>query len=322
MNINNMKISPSKNKIDFFQKVKNQIKLYNKYKFLFILMSMPLITLIIFNYIPMYGLIIIFKDFKLTKGIWGSPWNGLENLRSVLALPRLWSSFANSFIINIYAFIVGFPLTIIFTLLLNEVRHIFTRKIIQTISYLPHFLSWIIVCSLVVQVLSPEYGLINKIIVLLGGDPVYFLIKPQYIRSIIVFSGIWKGLGWSTIIFLAALAGASQELYDAAKVDGAGRFLQARHVSLPAMYPVITISLIFSLSGLLGGGNFEQVYNLVNSQTLSKGEVLSTYIFTIGLTNYQYSFSAALGLLNTLIAIFFLYIVNRIASKFSEYTIW
>lgn len=289
---------------------------------MFLLLLFPLISLIIFNYIPMYGLIIVFKDYKLTKGIWGSEWVGLDNIIRMLSYPELLQALLNSFILNIYGFIAGFPVTILFALLLNEIRQTKLKRSIQTITYLPHFLSWVVTCALIAQVLSPNTGVVNDIIEMLGGKRIYFLIQPQYIRHILVWSGIWKGVGWGSIIYLAAISGTDPQLYDSATIDGAGRFKQALHITIPSMYPIITIGLIFSVSGLLGSGNFEQIYNLANSQTLSKVDVISTYLFRIGLQQFEYSRSAAIGLLNTLVAIFFLAIANKIASYFSEYTIW
>lgn len=269
----------------------------------------------------MGGIIIAFKDYKLLDGIMGSKWVGLKHFVALFTNAGVLNVIMNSFIISLYGFFVGFPATIIFALFLNEIRAIKFKRLCQTITYLPHFLSGVVVAALVAETLSPSTGVVNYLITSLGGKPVHFLLNPSYFKTIIVFTGLWKGIGWGSIIYLAAIAGANIELYDAAIVDGANRFQRMRHVTLPAMYPVITITLIFSLSGLMGG-DFELIFNLMNSQTISTGDILSTYIFRMGLTNFMYSFSTAIGLFNTLVALTLLIMANIIAKRVSEYTIW
>ncbi|NJD03740.1 MAG: sugar ABC transporter permease [Ruminiclostridium sp.] len=301
---------------------RSQFTLYWKYRYMFMLLLPGLVSLLIFAYYPMYGIIIAFKDFKFLEGILGSKWIGFKYFIQVFTLPESLEVIKNTLILNIYSLVVGFPATIIFALLLNEIRISGVKKAIQTITYLPNFLSWVVVSGLVMDLLSPSRGLVNKIIMLLGGESVYFLAEPSFFRSIIVFSGLWKGIGWSSIIYLASISNANPELYDAAYIDGAGRIKRAIHVTLPAMYPMITIGLIFSVSALLSGGDFEQIFNFLNSQTKDVGRVLSVYIFQVGLGKYQYSFSTALGIVNQLVCLIMLVIANQIAKRFSEYTLW
>lgn len=305
----------------FFQHVHKTLKLYAKHKFLIILLLPGLISLIIFNYIPMYGIIIAFKDYKLSTGIFGSQWVGLKNFVDIFRYPNVWRAAENSLIIGLLTISIGFLATIVFALLINEIGNMVFKRVTQTISYLPYFLSWVIVAGIINDVLAPDNGILNNILVLLGGHRINFLMMPGYFRSILVISGLWKNIGWGSILYLAAIAGANVELYDAASIDGATRFQKIRFITIPAMYPVITISLILSLGGILGG-DFEQIFNLVNSQTMQTGEVLSIYIYRQGLGNYQYSFVTAVGLLNTLIALMFIFSSNIIAKRVSEYGIW
>ena len=300
----------------------SQFTLYWKYRYLFILLFPGLASLLIFAYYPMYGIIIAFKEYRFLDGILGSKWIGLKYFIQVFTLPESLEVIKNTLILNIYSLLVGFPATIIFALLLNEIRISGIKKVIQTITYLPNFLSWVVVSGLVIDLLSPSRGLVNKIIMFFGNESIYFLAEPSFFRSIIVFSALWKGIGWGSIIYLASISNANPELYDAAYIDGAGRLKRAIHVTLPAMYPMITIGLIFSISALVSGGDFEQIYNFLNSQTRDVGRVLSVYIFDVGLGKFQYSFSTALGMVNQMVCLIMLIIANQIAKRFSEYTLW
>ncbi len=297
------------------------IKQYMKHKFLVVLMIPGLVSLLIFNYAPMYGVVIAFKDYRFVDGILGSQWVGLKHFQDVFRYPSVWRAVTNSFVIGVGSTVFGYMATIAFALLLNELRSQYFKRITQTIAYLPHFLSWVVVAALVTDILSPNRGLLNNLIVLLGGERHPFLLIPEYFRDIVIISGIWKSVGWGTIIYLAAIAGADPELYDAANMDGASRWNKIWNITIPAMHPVMTITMILSLSGILGG-DFEQIYNLVNSQTMAVGEVISIYVYRSGLENYQYSFATAVGLLNALVSITLIYGANKIARRVSEYAIW
>jgi putative aldouronate transport system permease protein len=303
------------------EKIHYTSKQYIKHRFLIFLLLPGLISLIIFNYVPMYGIIIAFKDYKLSQGIFGSAWVGLKNFEDIFRYPNVWRAVENSLIIGVLTIATSFFATIIFALLINEIGNMLFKRVTQTLSYLPYFLSWIIVAGIVNDVLAPDSGILNNIIVMLGGQRINFLMIPDYFRAILIISGLWKGVGWGSILYLAAIAGVNVELYDAASIDGATRFHKMRFITIPAMYPVITISLILSLGGILGG-DFDQIFNLVNSQTMQTGEVLSIYIYRQGLGNYQYSFVTAVGLLNTLIAILFITVSNVIAKRVNDYGIW
>lgn len=298
---------------------------YWKNRYLYLLLVPGLAALALFSYTPMYGILIAFKDFRLAKGIFGSPWAdsyGLKYFIETVRLPGIRRAVVNSIVFSLYQFGVGFPAVIIFALLVNELQRSAVKRAIQTISYLPHFLSWVVVSGLVINVLSPSYGIVNRFLFMLTGHTQYFLAEPVYFRTVVIFSGLWKEIGWGSIIYLAMIAGANPELYEAARVDGAGRIRQAIHVTLPAMYPAISIGLIFALSGILQGGDFEAIFNLVNSITLPKGEVISLYIYRVGIGQFEYSLGTALGLLNSLIGLLLLFIANRVARYVSEYALW
>jgi putative aldouronate transport system permease protein len=295
-------------------------KQYSKYAFLILLLVPGLVSLIIFNYIPIYGLVIAFKDFKFSDGIWGSAWVGLQHFADIFRYPNVWRAVKNSLVIGSLSIGIGFVATLAFSLLMNELRNAAFKRVTQTISYLPYFLSWLIVAGIFINILAPNRGLLNNIIASFGGQRINFLMIAGYFRPIIIISGLWRGIGWGSIIYLAAIAGANPELYDAANIDGVNRFQKMRHITLPAMYPVITVMLILSLSGVLGG-DFEQIFNLVTSQTMATGEVLSLYIYRQGLGNYQYSFATAVGLLNTLVSLALILSANAIAKRFSDYAI-
>lgn len=294
---------------------------YRNYRLLYLMLVPGLVSLIIFAYMPMYGVLISFQDFRLLKGIAGSEWVGLANFQRLFSRPAVWQAIRNSFVISLYSLMVSFPITIIFALLINEVRFKKMKRVFQTISYLPHFLSWVVMSSIVISVLSPSSGPINGVLKLLGMNPIYFVADPGWFRTVLVVSSVWKGIGWGSVIYLAAISNADAELYDAAYVDGAGRFRMMQHVTLPAMYPVITINLIMSVSGLMGG-SFEQIYNLLTSQTLEVGEVISTYVYKLGIEKMDYGASTAIGLFNNLVSMTLLVIANTIARRFSDYALW
>jgi putative aldouronate transport system permease protein len=294
---------------------------WKKYRLLYIMLFPGLAAMFIFHYIPIYGIVIAFQDFKILRGVTGSEWVGLRNFARLFSYIGVWKAVRNSFVISLYGLAAGFPLTILFALIINEIRQRHLKRVFQTISYLPHFLSWIIVSRFVMSVLSPASGIINQLIKSLGGSAVFFIAEPAWFRSILIISSLWKGIGWGSIVYLAAISNADVELYDAAYVDGAGRFRMAWYITIPAMYPVITISLIMSVSGLLGG-SFEQIYNLLTSPTMEVGDVISTFVYRLGFEQMDYSASTAIGLLNNLIAMTLLIIANTIAKRFSDYTLW
>ncbi|MDQ0089509.1 putative aldouronate transport system permease protein [Paenibacillus anaericanus] len=291
------------------------LKRLSKYKMLYVMLLPAIFFLIIFSYIPMYGATIAFKDFWITKGILGSPWVGFEHFEKLFATDKFWQVFRNTIEINILRLIFGFPAPIILALLLNEVHHKYFKRTIQTIIYLPHFISWVTISGIIFSLLSNE-GAINKIIMLFGGESVNFLTSNSMFRPLLILSGIWKEVGWGTIIFLAALSGINPDLYEAATVDGANRFKQIIYITLPSLLPIISILLILNFGSMMTGG-FDQVFNLYNTMVYESGDIIDTYVYRIGLTQGEYSMATAIGLFLNVINFVLLVVVNSASKKMS-----
>ncbi|PYI56612.1 ABC transporter permease [Paenibacillus flagellatus] len=281
------------------------------------LMLLPaLLFYIVFCYVPMYGILIAFKDYKISKGILASPWIGLDMFRTLFALDKFWQVMFNTLYINVLKLIWGFPAPIVLALLLNEVRRRLFKRTVQTIIYLPHFISWVTIASIVTALLSINDGLVNKLIGMLGGEKIDFLTNSDLFRPLLVATNIWKEVGWSTIIFFAAIAGISPELYEAAVMDGAGRWRQVWHITLPGIVPTISILLILSMGGMMTGG-FDQVFNLYNPMVYDVGDTIDTYIFRTGIGEGKFSMATAVGLFLNVINFILLFTVNNISRRIS-----
>lgn len=276
---------------------------------------------LVFMYVPMYGLIISIKDFKILDGIMGSPWAGMKYFKMAFASQDFWQVFRNTLVISGLKLLVNFPAPIILALLLNEVRNMLFKRVTQTISYLPYFLSWVVLGGIVINFLSPSTGPINMIIKSLGGQPINFISSPTYFRQIVIMSSLWKEIGWSSIVYLAALSGVNPNLYEAASIDGAGKWKQTIHITLPAISPIIVVMLIFAV-GKIVNDDFDQIFNLYNPAVYSVGDVLSTYIYKVGLENMRYSFSAAIEFFKNAISFGLVLSTNYLARRFSEYGLW
>ena len=287
---------------------------------MYVLLLPAVIYVFIFNYMPLYGVQIAFRDYSTRAGIWGSEWVGLEYFRKFVEFPNFWLLIKNTLEIGLYS-IATFPCSVIFALMLNEVRNAKFKKTVQMISYIPHFLSTVVICSMLTLFLNERTGVFNEIIEVFGGTRQEFLTVPRYFADIYVWSGVWQGLGWGAIIYMAALSGVPQDLIDAAKVDGATRLQIIWHVNIPSILPTIVIMLIFSCGGVLGVG-FEKVYLMQNSLNLSASQVISTYVYEIGIRNGQFSYSSAIGLFNNIVNVVILGIVNAFAKKASGTGIW
>ncbi|WJH37001.1 ABC transporter permease subunit [Paenibacillus aurantius] len=296
-------------------------KQYLEYKYFFLMLLPVLIYYAVFHYGPMYGVLIAFKNYKFMRGIWGSPWVGLENFRELFAGDYFLTVLRNTLIINFYKLLFGFPVPILLALMINEVTRSFFKKAVQTISYLPHFLSWIVLSGLIIEFLSPSRGAVNLFLDLIGLKPVYFITEPDWFRPILVLTEIWKQAGFTTIIYLAAIAGINPEMYEAADMDGISRLQKIGYITLPAMAPVIVIMLILN-SGSIINDDFEQIYNLLNVKVMEVGDVLSTYTYTEGLSRMNYSYAAAVGLFKNVVALLLVLTANYLASKVSEETIF
>jgi len=285
------------------------------------LMAVPVIAFyVIFHYMPMYGAIIAFKNFRPGLGIWGSPWVGLTHFESFFSGVFFGRLIRNTLTINFYALILGFPAPIILALLLNEVRHSVFKRAVQTISYLPYFISVVVVCGMIMDFFSGD-GLVNYIITAFGGDRVRFLARPEYFRSIFVGSGIWQGVGWGSIIYLAAISGIDAELYEAAVIDGAGRWKQILHVTLPGLSTTIIILLILRFGEMMTIG-YEKIILLYNPSTYETADVISSYVYRRGLLKADYSFSTAVGLFNSAVNLVLLYAANTISRKVNDTSLW
>jgi len=289
---------------------------------LLMLMVLPVVAyFIVFAYIPMYGLIIAFKDYSPGRGIWGSPWVGLDHFKQFFGGYFFLRLFRNTILISVYSIIFGFPVPILFALLLNEFKDGIFKRTVQTISYLPHFISLVVICGMIVNFLSPQNGVINIVLEGLIGRRINFLAEAKWFRFIYVSSGIWQSFGWNSIIYLAALSGIDPNLYEAAKIDGAGRLRQIWHVSLPGIKGTVITLFILSVGNMMSVG-FEKIILLYKPTTYETADVISTYVYRVGLISAQYSFSAAVGFFNSVINLILLLSCNWISKKISSYSIW
>ncbi len=287
----------------------------------FILLVPGIIYYIVFCYVPLYGVTIAFKDYSLTKGVIGSSWVGFKYFKMAFASNDFWNAFANTFIISFLKLIFSFPAPILLALLLNEVTNMPFKKVVQTISYMPHFLSWVVLSGVIISFLSPSGGPVNLILRQLGHEPIFFVADNKWFRPLLVVSSIWKEIGWSSIVYLAALNSVDVALYDAAKIDGAGKFKQILHVTLPSIRSAITVMFIFAV-GAIVNDDFDQIYNLYNPAVYKTGEVISTYIYKIGMEGMQYSLATAIGLFKNIIALVLLVGTNYLCKAFDEYALW
>jgi len=265
----------------------------------------------------MYGVQIAFRNYTAVNGITGSPWVGLKNFREIFTMPVFWTMIRNTVLINVYNLLWGFPVPIILALMLNEVNHTGYKKLVQNVTYIPHFISTVVLVGMIIECLSPTYGFVNKFIKILGGETIEFMQKHEYFRTIYIFSGIWKSAGWSSIIYLSALSSIDMQMYEAAKIDGASRLKCIWHINIPSILPTIVILLILRTGEIMNVG-FEKIYLMQNSLNLEVSEVISTYVYKIGLLRAKYSFTTAIDLFNSVINFILLVIVNHISKKVTE----
>lgn len=287
-----------------------------RYKYMYILLLPGLIYLFLFHYLPMAGLVVAFQDYKVFLGISKSPFVGFSNFSYLLSSKQFMSAVKNTFIISGYKILFGFPAPIIIALLINEIRVRFLQRTIQTILYLPHFLSWVIMFGLLFNILS-EYGPINQLIKAFGGKPIFFLSDTKYFRLVVIASDIWKEVGWSAIIYLAALAGIPPELYEAAHIDGASRAKSILFISLPSLMPTIIVMLLLRIGGILNAG-FEQILTLYNASVFSVGDIIDTYVYRIGLLQTKFGISTAAGMFKSVIALILVTGANYLAKKMDQ----
>lgn len=287
------------------------------------LMFLPIVVyFIIFKYVPMGGIVMAFKDYKIRDGIFGSAWCGLDNFTKLFATKTFARAVKNTLEISVLRIICGFPIPIILALLLNEVTHNGYKKAVQTITYLPHFISWVVLAGLFEQLLSPSNGAVNSILqTLFNIDPIYFLGDNNYFRGTLIVTGIWKGAGWSSILYLAAISGIDPSLYEAAKCDGATRLQCARYITLPCIATTITVMLILEVGGILDAG-FDQVFNLYNSAVYETADIIDTYVYRIGLGDMKYAQGTAIGLFKNGIGFILVICTNWITKRINGNGIW
>jgi len=299
-----------------------------KYRYLYLMLLPALALLFIFNYVPMYGVIIAFQDYKFMKGILASRWIGLDNFIVLFHKDSFLNALRNTFMISGLRMLFGFPAPILFALLLNEVRMGRFKKTVQTISYMPYFVSWVVISGMMIEVFSLQRGIVNTAIQAFGGKPIYFMNDPGWFIVILIGSGIWQGLGWGSIIYLGAIAGINPELYESAGIDGATRLQKARFITLPGMYPMIVISFLLSLGGILNAG-FDQIFNMYSPGVFNVSDIIDTYIYRAAFTGSGVSYGAsdlslatAVGLFKNVIGFGLLFGANAVAGRLTDYTFW
>jgi len=292
-------------------------RIWNRDKYLYLLCLPAILYLIIFDYIPMYGVQIAFRNYKAKDGIWGSEWVGLKYFIMFVNSPRFWVMLKNTLIISFYSLVAGFPIPIFLALLLNQCQNLKFKKTVQTVLYAPHFISMVVMIGMVNLFLSPTSGIINHILSALGLNRINFMGSAEMFPHIYVWSGVWQNAGWGTIIYISALAGINPELYEAAKMDGAGKFKMIRYIDIPSIAPTMATLLILNVGSIMNIG-FQKAHLMQNAQNLRTSEIISTYVYKVGLEQGQFSFSTAINLFNTLINIILLVVANKVTKKLNQ----
>jgi putative aldouronate transport system permease protein len=285
-----------------------------RYRILYLLSVPGILYFFLFKYVPLFGSIIAFQNYNIFKGITGSDWVGLEHFQKMFSHYDFLRILNNTILLGLYDLVIAFPVPILLAILLNEVRMIVFKRLLQTIVYMPHFLSWVVISGIFMGIFSMDAGVVNKALGFLGMQPIYFLGEDSYIRSILIGSGIWRDSGYGTIIFLAAIAGINPDLYEAAEVDGAGRLKQIWSITLPSLLPTIMILLLLHIGKFLDLG-FERVFVFLNPLNLESGEILDTYIYKAGLLSQQYSYTTAIGLFKSVVGLMLILLGNFFSKK-------
>jgi putative aldouronate transport system permease protein len=290
--------------------------------YVFYLLLLPaFVYILVFNYVPMYGVQIAFKNFMANRGIWKSPWAGLAHFKRFFMSPDFFSLIWNTISLSIYQLLIGFPIPIIIALLINQCGSLGFKKFVQNITYAPHFISIVVLVGMMHVMMSPRSGVINTIITFFGNEPVFFFGQERYFRHLYVWSGVWQSTGFNSIIYISVLAGVSQEMHEAAIVDGASKFKRILYIDLPSIMPTAFVLLILSIGQMMSIG-FDKVYLMQNSINLPVSEIISTYIYKKGILDTDYSFSSAVGLFNNIINFTLLVTVNKISGKLTGSSLW
>ena len=289
---------------------------------LYLMLLIPMVLLLIFCYYPMLGLQIAFKDYNAVDGIWGSEWEGLKQFAKMFSTPKFTTAFVNTLKISVYQILVESPITVVFALLLNIVRNKVYRKTIQMVTYMPHFISTVIVVSILTQILNPRIGLYGQFCNLLGVEGIDLWSKPEAFAHIYVWSAVWQNIGWNSVIYLAALSGVDASLYEAASIDGASRLRQLVHIDFPSILPTFVILLIMRIGKMMTVG-YEKVLLMQNTLNLSASEIISTYSYKVGLqSGTDYSYGAAVGLFNSFVNLLLIVVANHVSKKVTETGLW
>lgn len=294
--------------------VKKEWKLYS-------FMIIPILYFVVFKYIPVMGNIIAFRRYRGGANIFGDYWVGFRYFEQFLGDAKFWSAFWNTLRLSIGYLLVRFPATLIFALLLNEIRKKYWKKTVQTVSYLPHFISLVVLCGMVKELLAAN-GPINKLITAFGGEQIAFMSEPAWFDAIYILSGVWQALGWGTILYLTAMTGINTELYEAAAMDGAGKFKQAIHVTIPGILPTIMTLLIMDIGGIVTSSNMQKILLLYNPMTQSRADIIGTLVYRVGIAGGNFSYAAAVGLFEGLIGLILVTAANYASKKFTETSLW
>lgn len=293
------------------------MKALNDHKVLYLMMLPGVLYFILFRYLPMFGLVIAFKDYNIFKGIWASDWVGLKNFKELIYSPDFWNVTKNTLMISFAKIAIGFPIPIFLAILLNEVKHLKFKKLTQTCIYLPHFLSWVVIGGIMLNLFSPVFGLAGEFFRAFNLEPINIMAKKSSIFWVVIFSDVWKEAGWSTIIFLAALTQVDMSLYEAARMDGANKFKQMLYITLPAISSIVVVMLILRIGKIMNAG-FEQILVLQNPITMESIDIFDTYVYREGLGRGAYSFAAAVDTFKSVIALVLVTSANKISKWFGE----
>lgn len=288
---------------------------------LYLLILPILVFFFVFSYMPMYGIIIAFKDYVAAKGIWGSPWVGFAHFQRFFESIYFERTIKNTLGISLYSLVVGFPMPILLALMINEVRHLPFKRTVQTVTYAPYFISQVVMCGMIIIFIRPDAGFINMLLKAMGHEQIAFIIEPSWFKTIYVWSGVWQNTGWGTIIYIAALAGLDQQMYEAAQIDGANKIQKIWHITLPCLMPTAILLLIMNCGSLMSVG-FEKVFLLQTPLNMEASDVISTYTYRAGMIDANYSYSAAIGLFNSVINFVILFIVNQISKRASSISLF
>lgn len=303
------------------KKRRSTLRLMKQNYQLYIFLLPAIVFIVLFMYMPLYGLQIAFKTYRAGEGIWGSQWVGLKWFQQFFSTPRCWEIIRNTLTVSLYSLVASFPLPIVLAIILNYVKNLRFKKFAQTVTYMPYFISTVVLVSMMSLFFSPTSGFVNTMIKNLGGEPIYFMGIPSLFKHMYVWSGVWQGMGYSSIIYIAALSGVSPELHESAVIDGANILQRIWHIDVPTIMPTMVILLIMSLGNVMNVG-YEKVLLMQNDLVIDVAEVISTYVYRIGLVNNQFSFSTAIGLMNNIINFIILVAANKLSNKIFGSGLW